>query len=197
MLHRVPNVAERVRAFFDLEREKFFLQLLHRTIEYGAARRLRVAARQLQHPGLGRAAFAERVHHELAAMRESAFRVELAVAARLDAQSQERTQQIARDKARASRDHLAVVNEPALGQRVLDSPGHPNRVVVLDMLRHHGFASSRNRLAQARHAEAGGESGAEADLADKFERAFFASHPARRYPPKVKIAMTLERVENS
>src|ERR1700682_4875552 len=110
-------------------------------------------------------------------MRESALCVELAVAARLNPQSKERAQQIARDKARASRDDLAVVNEPSLGQRVLDSPGHPNRVVVLDMLGHHGFASSCDSLAQARHAKAGGESGAEANLVDKFERAFFAGHP--------------------
>src|SRR5260370_37771797 len=116
-------------------------------------------------------------------MRQSAVCVELAVAARLDAKSEECAGQVARDKAWASRDHLAVVNEAALGQRVLDSPGHPNRGVVLDMLRHHGFASSCNRLAQTRHAEAGGEDGAEAYLADKGERGLVAGHPSRRYRP--------------
>src|ERR1700687_3438908 len=105
-------------------------------------------------------------------MRESALCVELAVATRLNPQSKKRAQQVARDKARASGDHLAVVNETSLGQRVIDSPRHPDRVVVLDMLGHHGFASSCDSLAQARHAKAGGESGAEADLADKLERAF-------------------------
>src|ERR1700682_2289477 len=102
-------------------------------------------------------------------MRESALCVELAVTARLDAQSKKRAQQVARDKARTSRDHLAVVNEPSLGQRVLDSPRHPDRVVMLDMLGHHGFAGSRNRLAQTGHAKAGGGSGAEAELADQLE----------------------------
>src|ERR1700682_1960449 len=130
-------------------------------------------------------------------MRESALCVELAVTARLDAQSKKRAQQVARDKARASRDHLAVVNEPALGQRVLDSPGHPDRVVMLDMLGHHGFAGSRDSLAQTGDAKAGCESGAEANLADKLERAFFAGPPPRRNSPKMKIAMTLKCVENS
>src|SRR6202171_345418 len=41
MLHRIPYVCERVVALLNLEREKFFLQLLHRAIEFAAHLRLR------------------------------------------------------------------------------------------------------------------------------------------------------------
>src|ERR1700694_5404823 len=42
MLHRIPYVGEGVVALLDLEREKIFLQLLHRAIEFTAHLRLRV-----------------------------------------------------------------------------------------------------------------------------------------------------------
>src|SRR5208283_5663427 len=121
------------------------------------------------HASLSHTAFGENVHHQFAAMRESAVQVQLAIAAWLDAQPEERTQHLARDEARPSHDHFAVVNGAAIRQRVLYSPRHPDRIVVLYMLRHRGFARSRDRLAQTRHAHPGREPGAEPDLVDEFE----------------------------
>jgi len=129
-------------------------------------------------------------------MRQSAAQIQLAIAALLNPQPEKCAEHPARDEARAPRDHLAVVNGAALRQRIFYAPSHPDRVVVLDMLWHHGFARSRNCLAQARHAHPGGEAGAEADLFDKFERALLAGHAPRRKSPKVMVTMTLKRVKN-
>src|SRR5216684_2694621 len=128
-------------------------------------------------------------------MRQSAAGVGFPIAARLDSESEKRAQQIARDETRPAGNYFAVVNQPPLGQRILDSPRHPDRVIVLDVLWQYGFARTGDRLTQARHAHPGGEAGAESDLFDKFERALFADHAARTHSPEVMITMALERVE--
>src|SRR5271168_3508145 len=127
-------------------------------------------------------------------MRQAAAQVQLAIAARLDAKPEKRAEHRARDEARAARDRFAVVHGAPLRQRVLYPPRHPDRVVVLDMLRHRGFARPGDRLTQARHAHPGGEPGAESDLVDESERALLAGHAPARNPPEVKVAMALERV---
>src|SRR5208282_5518723 len=129
-------------------------------------------------------------------MRQSAAQVQLAIAARLDAQPEKRAQHLARDETRPARDNLAVVDGAALRQRVFYPPRHPDRIVVLDVLGHRGFARSCNRLAQTRHAHPRGEPGAESDFLDELERALLAGHTPRRDPPEVMVAMTLQRTEN-
>src|SRR5260370_18951730 len=128
-------------------------------------------------------------------MGQSAAQVKSAISARLDAEPEKRAKHLARDETWASRDHLAVVNGAPLRQRVLDSPRHPDRVVVLDMFWHRGLASPRNRLAQARHSHPRSEPGAESNFLDKLQRALLASHAPRSNPPEVMVAMTLQRVD--
>ena len=54
-----------------------------------------------------------------------------------------------------SAQRLAVIDALGGGQDVFKAPGHPDRVIVLDMFGQRGFALARDRLAQARHAEPG------------------------------------------
>src|SRR5208337_4643142 len=115
------------------------------------------------------------------------------VAARLHAQAQERGQHFQRDKPGAAADNLAVIHQLPGRQRVLDPPGHPDRVVVLEMLGDYRLPLTRNRLAQAWHAQPGGKRRAEADFVDESERALLTADAAGRYAAESQIAMALER----
>src|SRR5581483_12471765 len=83
----------------------------------------------------------------------------------------------------------------ARGQAVLDVPGHDDRAIVLDMLGQRGLAPALDRLAQARHAHAGRERRAEADLLDKPERGVLAADAAMGEAAEMVVAMALERIE--
>src|SRR6516165_7462147 len=111
MVHSVPYIGERLVALFDLQGEKLLLQFFHRAVERRAALGLRVTGGQLERTRLGRAALHERIHYQFRAMGEHAIRVQPAIATRGYTQSQERAQQVTRDKTWPSRDGLAVVDE--------------------------------------------------------------------------------------
>src|SRR5579862_6812398 len=195
MLQCVPYVGERLGAFLDLEREEPGLQVLHRAIELRAMLGLRISAGELERHRLRCAALRERIHHQLRAMTQKPALIKFRIATRLDAQAQERAHHVARDETRPARERLAVVNQPLRGQRVLDVPCHPDRVVMLQMLGDLRLALARNRLAQARKAEAGGKSGAESNLVDEGERALLARNPPLWGAPEMVIAMAFKRIE--
>src|SRR6185437_11156234 len=111
------------------------------------------------------------------------------------AQAQERGKQAARDKARPSAEHLAIVDELLSRQRILDVPGHHDRSVVLDMFGLRRFTHPFDRFAQARHAHRGRERRAEADLFDEAECGTLAAYPPMADAAEMMIAMALESFE--
>src|SRR5215469_711394 len=118
-------------------------------------------------------------------MRELPALVQRAIAARFGPQTQERREQVAGDEARASGQHLAVVDQLSLWQRVLDVPRHHDRAVVLDMLGDRRLPLSLDRLAQARQSQTGCEGRAEAHLFDKAERGALAADAAKMHAAEV------------
>src|SRR5713101_466192 len=127
-------------------------------------------------------------------MRQSAALVERTVAARRDAQLEKRRQHLERDEARAAAEHLAVVDELAGGQRVLEVPRHHDRAVVLDMLGEFGFAAAFDSFAQTRDTHPGREGGAEAGLVDELKGGLFAAPATGGNSPEMMVTMALEHL---
>src|SRR6266851_332513 len=127
-------------------------------------------------------------------MRQSASLVERTIAAGRDAQLEKRRQHLEGDEARAAAEHLAIVDELARGERVLEVPRHHDRAVVLDMLGEFGFAAAFDSFAQTRDTHPGREGGAEASLVDELKGGLFAAHATGGDSPEMMVTMALEHL---